>query len=116
MPTRGLARTARRTTARIERWCPVLFSIVAFVLVTHLADPRVDLLPAAKMLQGSPIFLEGIVLAAERAKQDFAVFYDELHPIPCGQADTGADLLRNGHLAFAANSARMFHLYPDSLQ
>src|SRR5580704_2689020 len=105
MPTRGLARTARRTTARIERWCPVLFSIVAFVLVTHLADPGVDLLPAAKMLQGSPIFLEGIDLAAEGAEQDFAVFDRELHAVPRGQADTSADLLRHRHLAFAADGA-----------
>jgi hypothetical protein len=68
------------------------------------------------MLQGPSVFLEGIVLAAEGAKQDFAVFYRELHAITRGQADTGAYLLRHGHLPFAADSAGMLHLYSLSLK
>src|SRR5215831_18745182 len=116
MRIRYLSRMARRTTAPIEHSCRALSSTVRRLLIAHIADPGVDLLAAAKRLQGSAVSLEGIALSTKRADQSLAIFDNKFNPITRGEADAAADLQRNRDLAFAANRARIpvFTCHPYS--
>src|SRR2546427_13026172 len=106
---------------RIEHWCQAPFSIailppVARFTVTHIADPGIDLFATAKRLQDHLVFLKGIDFAAHWTDKDLAVFNNEFHTIADRKTDAVTDLLRYANLAFTANGARIFHLYPDSLK
>jgi len=97
---------------------PFIFPRVFFpgIVIPQIAIEGVDLLPRLECWKRSEELQKRILTGSCWAQNRPSVLEDELHTIPLIEAETMANLNRNGDLPLAANGAGWRHLYFISLQ
>jgi len=97
---------------------PFIFLRVFFpgIVIAQIAIKGVDLFPRLECWKRSEELQKRILTGSRRTQNRPSVLEDELHTIPLIEAETMANLNRNGDLPLAANGAGWRHLYFISLQ
>src|SRR5579863_10050363 len=107
--------TALPTRTGTRCWCQWPSSFVVFV-ASHIVNPGFDpLFSSGERAQDSDELFEGVDFPAGRPDHGAAFLDNELDAVAGFQAEAFANLLRNRQLAFAADGAKMAHLYQSSL-
>src|SRR5579863_9860408 len=96
--------------------CRSLFSLVVVPVAAHLVNPRLYSLFAARERTSNPDkLLERVHFLTGWPDHGSVLFDDKLDAIAGLQAQALANFLRHRKLAFAADCAKVAHIYHDSL-